>query len=124
MILVSRTYWGGMPFWFRKKPDASVESLVLRTEDMRQMRGLWWTRNAKPKVGVVVMHPGVDFTHHYSIPRLVAAGFGVVAANTRWMGNEMAAEHEDMVTDLAACVTHLRERRGVEKVIVFGNCGG
>lgn len=127
MILVSRTYWGGMPFWFRKKPEANVESLVLRTEDMRQIRGLYWSASAsasKPRVGVVIMHPRVDFTHHYAIPRLVAAGFGVVAANTRWFGNETMAEHEDMVTDVAACVTHLRQKRGVEKVVVLGNCGG
>lgn len=124
MILVSRTYWGGMPFWFRKKPEAQVESLVLRTEDLRQVRGLWWGKSEKARVGVVVMHPRVDFTHHYAIPRLVEAGFGVVAANTRWFGNETMAEHEDMVTDLAACVRHLRERRGAERVVVLGNCGG
>jgi pimeloyl-ACP methyl ester carboxylesterase len=126
MILVSRTYWGGMPFWFRKKPDASVESLVLRTEDLRQIRGLYWSKSAgtKPRVGVVIVHPRVDFTHHYAIPRLVGAGFGVVAANTRWFGNETMAEHEDMIVDLAACVTHLREKRGVAKVVVLGNCGG
>jgi alpha-beta hydrolase superfamily lysophospholipase len=126
MILVSRTYWGGMPFWFRKKPDAHVESLVLRTEDLRQIRGLYWSksREAKPRVGVVIMHPRVDFTHHYAVPRLVDAGFAVVAANTRWFGNETMAEHEDMITDLAACVTHLREKRGVAKVVVLGNCGG
>jgi hypothetical protein len=115
-----------MPFWFRKKPEANVESLVLRTEDLRQIRGLYWSKkeSAKPKVGVVIMHPRVDFTHHYAIPRLVDAGFGVVAANTRWFGNETMAEHEDMVTDLAACVRHLRERRGAEKIVVLGNCGG
>jgi alpha-beta hydrolase superfamily lysophospholipase len=126
MILVSRTYWGGMPFWFRKKPDAHVESLVLRTEDLRQIRGLYWSKRqeTKPRVGVVIMHPRVDFTHHYAVPRLVDAGFAVVAANTRWFGNETMAEHEDMVTDLAACVTHLREKRGVAKVVVLGNCGG
>jgi len=29
MILVSKTYWAGMPFWFRRTPeDAVVESLV------------------------------------------------------------------------------------------------
>jgi pimeloyl-ACP methyl ester carboxylesterase len=124
MILVSRTYWGGMPFWFRKKPDANVESLALRTEDRRQIRGLYWSKREKPRIGVVIMHPRVDFTHHYAIPRLADAGFGVVAANTRWFGNETMAEHEDMITDLAACVAHLREKRGVEKVVVLGNCGG
>ena len=116
-----------MPFWFRRKPeDAAVESLVLRTDDFRQLRGLYWasTRHPKPKVGVVVMHPRVDFTHHYSIPRLVAAGYGVVAANTRHGGSDTMAEHEEMVLDLASCVRHLKERRGVERIVLLGNCGG
>jgi alpha-beta hydrolase superfamily lysophospholipase len=127
MILVSRTYWAGMPFWFRRKPaDAAVESLVLRADDFRQLRGLYWSsaKHPKAKVGVVVMHPRVDFTHHYAIPRLVAAGYGVLAANTRHAGNDTLAEHEEMVLDLAACVRHLKERRGAEHVVLLGNCGG
>ena len=44
-----------------------------------------------PKVGVVVIHPRVDFAHHYSIPRLVGAGFGVLAATTRHAGNDTLA---------------------------------
>lgn len=127
MILVSRTYWAGMPFWFRRKPDgAEVESLVLRADDLRQLRALYWSsaRAPRPKVGVVLMHPRVDFTHHYAIPRLVAEGHAVLAANTRHAGNDTMAEHEEMVLDLAACVRHLKERRGVERVVLLGNCGG
>ncbi|HTL35938.1 MAG TPA: hypothetical protein VL326_22565, partial [Kofleriaceae bacterium] len=74
MTLVSKTYWMGLPFWFKRAPEgAEVESLVLRAHDMRQLRALWWHRG-KPKVGVVVIHPRVDFAHHYAVPRLVAAG--------------------------------------------------
>ena len=127
MILVSKTYWAGIPFWFRKPPaDARVESLALRAHDLRQLRAHYWTSTTRPapKLGVVVMHPRVDFSHHYSIPRLVAAGFGVLAANTRHAGNDSLAEHEEMVLDLAACVRHLREKRGVERVVVLANCGG
>ena len=29
MMLVSRTYWAGMPFWFRRPPEAAaVEALM------------------------------------------------------------------------------------------------
>ena len=127
MTLVSKTYWGGMPFWFRRPPeDAELESLVLRAHDLRQLRGLFWRsrKHPKPKVGVVLMHPRVDFTHHYAIPRLVAAGHAVLAANTRLAGNDAMGEHEEMVLDLGACVRHLVEKRGVEKVVLFANCGG
>jgi dienelactone hydrolase len=127
MILVSKTYWAGMPFWFRRAPEeAAVESLALRAHDLRQFRALYWTHRdrPRPKVGVVVMHPRVDFTHHYAIPRLVKEGFSVLAANTRYQNEMLFAEHEPMVLDVAACVRHLREKRGVEKVVLLGNCGG
>jgi dienelactone hydrolase len=126
-VLISRTYWGGMPFWFRRAPEhAAVESLVIRAHDLRPFRALYWSSTAHPapKVGVVVMHPRVDFTQHYAIPRLVGAGFGVLAATTRHAGNDTLAEHEEMVLDVAACVHHLLDRRGVERVVLLGNCGG
>jgi hypothetical protein len=127
MILVSKTYWAGMPFWFRRAPEGAVsESLVLRAHDMRQLRAIHWTnrRHAAPKIGIVLMHPRIDFTHHYAIPRLLDAGFAVLAGNTRHGSNDTFGEHEEMLLDLAACVRHLKERRGVEKVVLFGNCGG
>src|SRR5258707_7970884 len=127
VILVSTTYGGGMPFWFRRVPEhARVESLILRAHDQRQFRALYWTssRHPKPKLGIVVIHPRVDFAHHYSIPRLLDAGHAVLAANTRHAGNEMMAEHEEMVLDVAACVRHLIDKRGVETVLLLGNCGG
>ena len=114
-----------MPFWFRRAPDgAQVESLVLRAHDMRQLRALCWSRGAKAKVGVAIMHPRVDFHHHYAIPRLVDAGFAVLAANPRHGANELFGDHEEMVLDLGACVRYLLEKRGVERVVLLGNCGG
>ena len=113
-MLISKTYWGGMPFWFRRTPEhAHVESLVLRAHDLRQLRALYWTSTAHPapKIGVVVIHPRVDFTQHYAIPRLVNAGFAVLAAQTRHAGNDTMAEHEEMILDVGACVRHLREKR-------------
>jgi alpha-beta hydrolase superfamily lysophospholipase len=127
VILVSKTYWGGMPFWFRRPPEsARGEPVVLRTHDFRQIRALYWRsdRDPEPKIGVVIIHPRVDFAHHYAVPRLVSAGFGVLAASSRHVNNDMQAEHEEMVLDVAACVRHLRERRGVEKVVLLGNSGG
>jgi len=127
LMLVSRTYWAGLPFWFRKPPEAAaVESLALRAHDLRQLRAHYWTSTAHPppRVGVVVMHPRVDFSHHYAIPRLLRAGFGVLAANTRHGGNDTLAEHEEMVLDVGACVRYLREKRDIARVVLLGNCGG
>src|ERR1041385_5882863 len=112
-----------MPFWFRRAPEAEVEPLVLRTHDMRQLRALWWHRGT-PKVGVVAMHPRVDFANHYAIPRLAAAGFGVLAATARHAGNDTLTEYEELLLDVAACVRFLREKRDIAKIILLGNCGG
>jgi alpha-beta hydrolase superfamily lysophospholipase len=127
MILVSKTYWAGMPFWFRRNPEGAIsESLVLRAHDMRQLRAVCWNSraHARPEIGVVLMHPRVDFTHHYAIPRLIQAGFCVLGAMTRGGGSDVYVEHEEMLLDLAACIRFLKEKRQVEKVVLFGNSGG
>ncbi len=127
MILISKTYWGGVPFEFRRSPEnAQVEPVVLRADDFRQCRGLYWTPagQPEPRVAVVCMHPRVDFTRHYAIPRLVAAGIGVLGANTRSPNNDIDTVHEEIILDVAACVRYLREKRGAEKVILLGNSGG
>jgi hypothetical protein len=85
-----------MPFWFRRPPDdARLRSLALRTADFRQIKALWWApaAAAAPRIAVVLMHPRVDFTHHYTVPRLVAAGLGVLAGNSRHVNNDTACEH-------------------------------
>ncbi len=127
MILVAKTYWAGAPFHFRKPPeDASSESLVLRADDGRQLRAMYWTKRAdpRPRVAVVCMHPRVDFLHHYTFPRLVAAGVGCLGAMTRYGNDDTDAEHESMVLDVAVCIRWLKERRGVERVVLLGNSGG
>ena len=127
MILVSKTYWGHVPFHFRKRPEnATVESLALRTDDFRQIHALAWRPGSapRPRAWVCVMHPRVDFTRHYSIAALVAAGYGVLAALSRSPNNDTDTEHEALVLDVAACVRFAREKLGAERVALLGNSGG
>lgn len=126
MTLISRTYWGGMPFDFRAPPkDARVEPVKLFSQDFRELRGLFWSpETAGRPIGVLLMHPRVDFTRHYAIPRLVAAGFSVLALNGRNPNDDTDTVHEELVLDVAAGVDHLRKERGAEKVVLFGNSGG
>ncbi len=70
------------------------------------------------------MHPRVDFTRHYTFPRLLAAGVGCLGATTRSPNNDTDLEHETILLDVAACVRWLRVERGVESVILLGNSGG
>jgi len=127
MILVSKTYWLGTPYFFKAPPkDARLESLTLFSADHREIRGLYWTpeKRPAPKVAAVIMHPRVDFSHHYTIPRLVEAGIACLAANTRNPNNDTTTVHEEILLDLNACVRFLKLERGVEHVVLIGNSGG
>ena len=127
MILVAKTYWGGAPFDFRSPPrGAGVEPATLHAADGRELHGLYWTPEGapRPRVAVVAMHPRVDFTRHYTFPRLLAAGVGCLGATTRSPNNDADLEHETILLDLAACLRWLRVERGVESVILLGNSGG
>ncbi|MCA9774947.1 MAG: hypothetical protein KC466_21180, partial [Myxococcales bacterium] len=42
----------------------------------------------------------------------------------RWPNNDTACIHEILLADVAAAVKHLREARGFERVVFFGNSGG
>ncbi len=125
VTLIAKTYWGGAPFLFRRPPtDAELESRHLRTQDFRQIRvGYWTPRGRRPSIAVVAMHPRVDFTHHYAIPRFVGAGFAFCGATSRALGDDSAI-HEDLLLDLAATIRWLRERRGAKRIVLLGNSGG
>jgi len=125
VTLIAKTYWGGRPFLFRRPPtDADLESRYLRTQDFREIRVAHWTpRGRRPPIVVVAMHPRVDFTHHYAVPRFVDAGYGFCGATSRAFGDDSAI-HEDLLLDLAATIRWLRERRGAKQIVLLGNSGG
>lgn len=122
MTLIRSTYWGGMPFDFRRPPRAArIEPVKLRTFDHREVRGLLWAP-ARATRGALLMHPRVDFTRHYAIPRLLDAGCAVLALNSRSPNDDTDTVHEELVLDVAAGVARLREE--VEHVALIGNSGG
>jgi pimeloyl-ACP methyl ester carboxylesterase len=126
MQLIAKTYWGGAPMNMRRFPeDYALESHILKAADFREHRAHWWTskKNPKPKTAIVVMHPRGEFTHHYVIPRLVEAGVGCLAANTRNPNNDVATIHEEIILDVNSSVKFLRDR-GVKNVVLIGNSGG
>lgn len=127
MTLVAKTYWGGAPFFFKRPPEnARVEPLCFHSADFRQLTALYWTRAdlPRPRRAAILMHPRVDFSRHYAIPRLVAEGYGVLAANTRNPNNDTTTVHEDILLDLAACVGVLKAEHEVDEILLFGNSGG
>lgn len=127
MLLISKTYWLGMPFEMRVRPPEGtvVTPVQLVAADFRKIIGLHYSPPAerRTKVGVLVMHPRADFSRHYCIPALVEAGISVLGLTTRCLNNDATAIHEDLLLDVAAGVAHLRNH-GCERVVLFGNSGG
>lgn len=127
MLLISKTYWLGMPFNYKGElPEGTTCTPVyLQAFDMRGLHGLFYQppEARREKVGVLVMHPRADFTRHYCIPGFVDAGISVLGLQTRCINNDTTAIHEDLILDVAAGVKHLRDN-GCDKVVLFGNSGG
>lgn len=127
MLLISKTYWLGMPFNYKGDlPEGTALLPVqLQAMDMRQISGLYYQPPAasKTKIAVLVMHPRADFSRHYCIPPFVDSGISVLGLGTRCLNNDTTAIHEDLLLDVAAGVKFLRDQ-GAEKVVLFGNSGG
>jgi pimeloyl-ACP methyl ester carboxylesterase len=103
---------------------ADVEPVDLRAADGAPSSGLLYRpHGTSPTVGVHLMHPRTDQTRNYNIPPLLAAGYMVLARNSRSVNNDADTLHEDLLVDLAAGVELLRSR-GCEKVVLLGNSGG
>lgn len=130
MLLISKNYWLGMPFnYLGSLPEGvAPEPVYLKAEDMRESAGLFYAATAShsqsQKVAVLIMHPKVDFARHYCIPPFLGAGISCLGLNTRCLHNDINAIHEDLLLDVAAGVRFLKEVKGFERVILFGNSGG
>ncbi len=126
MLLISKTYWLGLPFAYKGElPENTLQMPVqLKALDLRDSNGIYYkTKNTQPKIGILITHPRVDFTRHYCIPDFVKAGFACLGLNGRCFNNDTTAIHEQLILDVNAGVQYLREQ-GAEHVILFGNSGG
>ena len=74
------------------------------------------------KVGAVIMHPTSNLMGHYLLEPLAQRGIGLLALNSRFVGNDSVLWMERVIQDLGAGVRWLRER--FEKVVLIGNSGG
>jgi hypothetical protein len=105
-------------------PSLPREHIVVRAADGVESWGMLYTpAGARRRTAVHLMHPRGDMSRHYVVPGLVAAGYSVFAANSRYLNNDRDMVHERIVLDIAAGQQMLRER-GYEAVALFGNSGG
>lgn len=88
-------------------------------------QGIYYAPKGKrPKTAFIATHYNVDFKEHYAAPYFAARGFGFLGWNTRYRGFEDQFMLEHAVIDIGVGVRWLREKAGVENVVILGNSGG
>ena len=74
-------------------------------------------------VAYLILHPAVNFMHHYLVEPMQARGRAILALNTRYVNNDSILLVERVIQDIGAGVKFLRDR-GYKKIIYIGNSGG
>jgi alpha-beta hydrolase superfamily lysophospholipase len=106
--------------------DASIrqETLHLAAADGAPLGArLYLPARGEPDTALLVMHPRGDFARHYLAPLAAGAGYALLGANSRYLGNDADALHERLCLDVAGAVGWLRDR-GFAQVVLVGNSGG
>jgi alpha-beta hydrolase superfamily lysophospholipase len=85
--------------------------------------GVLYRPRADPDAVVLAMHPRADFSRHYLVPQLTAAGYAFLGATTRYLNHDADALHERLVADVAGTIAWLRAQ-GFRKVVLLANSGG
>jgi hypothetical protein len=96
------------PVDFTTAPPGSAESVQLLAEDGIKSKGVYYApAGGGQRTAILLMHPRVDFAHHYTVPMWTAAGFPVLAQNSRFVGNDTAMIHEAIRHDRLSAVTDI-----------------
>jgi hypothetical protein len=78
----------------------------------------------RPRTAFVATHYNVDFSEHYLAGLLAERGFGFLGWNTRFRGAEAYFLLDHALAEIGVGVRWLRERAGVERIVLLGNSGG
>lgn len=117
---VPSTWWGSANIMLS---EGVMQTVVrLQAQDGVHSRAILYRRGGG-KIAVITTHPQADFSSHYLTPALLAAGYAVLGAQTRNLGNDSNCIHEALLADVAAQVHYLRSS-GFEQVVLLGNSGG
>ena len=88
-------------------------------------QGIYWTpKGTRPRVALIATHYNVDFSEHYIAPYFAARGVGFLGWNTRYRGAEDQFILEHALIDIGVGMRWLREKAGVETIVILGNSGG
>ncbi|MFF3518651.1 hypothetical protein [Streptomyces sp. NPDC002573] len=105
--------------------SAGTETTVIpvAASDGVVSRGFLYARGGERTVVVVVSHPRGDMSRHYAAPAVLEAGYAFYVPQPRSLNNDVDCEHERLLLDLAAGLSHLKNERGYEKIVLLGNSG-
>ena len=108
----------------RTTPGAYMESQSGLQRGKPQIYGRYAPPvDASRKLAFIVFHPTSNFHGHYLIEPLQQMGAGVLALNTRYIGNDSMLIMERAVQDVGAGMRFLRQE-GYHKIVMLGNSGG
>ncbi|MGW9032557.1 hypothetical protein ACWGQ5_53150 [Streptomyces sp. NPDC055722] len=109
---------------FAELPTGTETTVIpIRASDGVASRGILYARGGERTV-MVVSHPRGDMSRHYMAPAVLEAGYAFYGHQTRALNNDVDCEHERMLLDLAAGLSHLKNELGFEKIVLLGNSGG
>ncbi|MFM0502477.1 alpha/beta hydrolase family protein [Paraburkholderia caffeinilytica] len=106
------------------RPGATMES----QSGLQNLRPRIYGAMATPaadnrNVAAIVMHPTSNFMGHYLLQPLAERGIACLGLNSRYAGNDAMLLMEQVIQDLGAGVSWLREQ-GYRKIVLIGNSGG
>lgn len=117
--------YSGLPFSFDTPPeDLEMRFVPLRSSDGVDSIAIYYVKKShRPKIGAVIVHPRGDYSRFYAAPGMARQGLGVLCMNTRYLNNDIDAQQERMLLDVAGGMRFLRDN-GIETRLIFGNSGG
>jgi hypothetical protein len=114
-----------MTEWTREFVSAISSTAPRNGAGFYPCQGLYHApRGKRPKTALIATHYNVDFSEHYLGEYMAERGYGFLGWNTRFRGNEGFFLLEHALIDIGVGVRWLKERAGVEQVVILGNSGG
>ena len=121
-------FLGLLLFWFTQlvaQSEFKRQVVDLEAEDGKKLWALLYTNStSNPSIGVINIHPRSDRRRDWRLPYFAKAGIPGLGMASRHEKSSENERYEDILLDLAAGVRYLKNKVGVEKVILVGHSGG
>ena len=106
-----------------RAPEQGIEGPRPGVADAVRIYGRIADEGTSKDVAFLILHPAVNFMHHYLIEPLRARGRAAFGLNTRYVNSDSSLLVERVIQDIGAGVKFLRNR-GYKRIVYIGNSGG